>query len=175
MQGTWDPKLRNQCRSHYTNESWQFPITYKELKLSLLYFLSLSQLQDTYHHDILDHNLAYMILYLIDKNVRKTCKQILSYILLIKKKSSKIPVWILTDKTFRESITITITIQITFQKIFCTAFFAIVYHRNSWPLILRSCLTHVSHSIRLLHTRDNRPFNLHPEKWFEGYPVKSTL
>ena len=21
----------------------------------------------------------------------------------------------------------------------------------------------------------NRPFNLHPEKWFEGYPVKSTL
>ena len=86
MQGTWDPKVRNQCWSHYTNESWQFPITYKELKLSLLYFLSLSQLQDTYHHDISAHNLAYMILYLIDKNVRKTCKQILSYFLLIKKK-----------------------------------------------------------------------------------------
>ena len=23
--------------------------------------------------------------------------------------------------------------------------------------------------------RDSRPFNLHSEKWFEGYPVKSTL
>ena len=24
-------------------------------------------------------------------------------------------------------------------------------------------------------SNNNQPFNLHPEKWFEGYPVKSTL
>ena len=29
--------------------------------------------------------------------------------------------------------------------------------------------------VAMLKIKVIRPFNLHPEKWFEGYPVKSTL
>ena len=50
---------------------------------------------------------------------------------------------------------------------FCVSFTSGVLGLN--PVFERS---NILKAIRFVNSR---PFNLHPEKWFEGYPVKSTL